>query len=574
MTMLDALRRHVPLTRRYVPLVAVVAVQLLIVALVPSTPVSDSLPLPTDDRAPLTEFDPPKGERSRTGVRNATSASAVPPATGIVPRRSEAPNRPIVRAASGDRSHCKNGRQFDGITLPPPCVPKWTGANNGGATSRGVTAKTIKVIRIDQRSDPTLETFLRQIDLAASDEEEEAFMNAAERYINSRFELYGRKIDFETYKSTCETLPPQADCFRPEMASLVEKEKPFFVVWNTPISSASFDELSARKVLNTGGWQFSERFASDRRPYHWDPFMSGSRVVEHLAEYWCERLAGRSPTFAGPAAGKFDASKPRVLGVVTADDPANQQVLREFQDRVRRCGGGVKKTYSFQQDPDRAAEQISAGLDRMIQAGVTTLVCLCDAATPYFIVAGCDSKNYHPEHLVPGTGLMDFDAAARLYTNSTQWRKGSRPSGAFGIGSLPELQPYEANDALRVWRAAGRTGEPYHMAIFDWMYYDMVATLIQMAGPTLTPANVERGAFAAGHSGGWKATAGNVHIPKTGFGPRDYSWIDDAREVVWSATSRSKLDGKAGTYIAPNGGRRYEPGEWPRSAPNPGAFPP
>ena len=491
------------------------------------------------------------------------------------PGQGASDRRTTTRTPDGDVRHCKDGRQFGGITIPPPCVPKWTGTDNGGATYRGVTDRTVKVVRFDQRADPTLETFFRQLDLAATDAEEDAFMAAAEKFINRRFELYGRKIVFETYKSTCETLPPAPKCFRADMARLVETKDPFFVVWNAPITSAAFDELSARKVLNAGGWQFSDRFTNDRRPYHWDVFMSGSRIAQHVAEYWCKRLAGRIPRFAGPAVGKFDPARPRVLGVVAADDSANQQVLHELEDRVRRCGGGVKATYSFQQDPDRAAEQINAGLDRMIEAGVTTLVCLCDAATPYFIVAGCDSKNYHPEHFIPGTGLMDFDAAARLYTNSTQWRKGpARNSGAFGIGSLPTLQPFASNDAVRVWRAAGNEGEPYHMAIFDWLYYDMIATLIQMAGPVLTPATVERGAFATGSYGGWKATGGNPYVPKAGFGPGDYTWIDDAREIVWSATTGSKLDGERGTYISPNGGRRYEAGQWPRTEPTPGSVPP
>ncbi|HVE92293.1 MAG TPA: hypothetical protein VNE62_08335 [Actinomycetota bacterium] len=568
--------RWATLTQRYSPLGALALVQVLVIVLAPSVPVERGAvgafgrPLADGEEALSGEAAGAAGEARLTEGQAAGERSG----SATAGSRAGAKAGPGgIAAAPGDRSHCKGMSQFDGITLPPPCVPKWTGGNNGGATYMGVTPTSVKVVRYDQMDDPFLQGLMKEIDLAATDAQEEAFMQAAEKFINQRFELYGRKIEFKTFKSKCKPLPPEPTCVRPEMAQLVETEKPFFVIWNSPIASAGYDELSARRVLNAGGWQFSDRFHTDRRPYHWDVFMSGTRTVQHLAEYWCKRLAGRPPRFAGPAAGKFDASAARVLGVVTADDPANQQVLKDFEDLVRGCGGGVRETFSFQQNPDTAAEQVNTGLDTMIEAKVSTLVCLCDAATPYFIFGGADGKSYHPEHLLPGTGLMDFDPAGRLYDGWTQWKKSAaRPAGGFGIAALPEFEAYASNDATRVWQGAGNAGSPHNLAILDWFYYDMVATMIQMAGPALTPATVEQGAFAAGQYGGGKTVSG-VPISKVGFAPGDYTWFSDVREVAWSSTTVSRLDGKRGSYVSLGGGRRYERGQWPAGEPDPASAP-
>ena len=43
----------------------------------------------------------------------------------------------------------------------------------------------------------------------------------------------------------------------------------------------------------------------------------------------------------------------------------------------------------------------------------------------------------------------------------------------------------------------------------------------------------------------------------------DYTAISDAREVYWDPNRISEIDGKAGSYMPVDGGRRYRFGEWP-----------
>jgi hypothetical protein len=414
----------------------------------------------------------------------------------------------------------------------------------------GVTDKEVKVVVYNSPPDPAVDTLLKSVDLGSSDPEELAFRKAAEKFINERYQFYGRKLVLDTYNGTCDLLPPDYNCLRNDVRTLVRDKKPFAIVWNTPLASAFFDEASKLRVVNIGGHHFDDGFSTARRPYHYDWRMSGTKLAKFLAEYWCKRLAGGKAQFAQDPLMQQET---RVLGVITPDDPANQRVLQEFQGMVKGCGGGVKATYSYQQDIDRANEQRKAGLKRMRDAGVTTMMCICDGIAPYFMVVTQNEDAYFPENIVPGSGGMDFDAVGRLYSVGTGWEN------AFGVSTLPVLEPYAGNEAARVWKAAGNGGNPpYNLAINDWAYYSLVAGAIQMAGPNLNPGTFEQGAFRSG-----RPSDNPLHDAR-GFGPGDYSQVDDIKIVTWSRTARSNLDGRPGAYVAQDGGKRYQQGQQPQ----------
>jgi hypothetical protein len=573
------------LARRYAPLAAVLAVQLAIIAIVPSKP---STPAGYDEYAGADNgsgapvYDPKTGKyidpetgkvvgsgggkggfsgsgsASASGGGSASGSGGPTSATG----GGSAQLPPGATPTNGppDMSHCKGAKQHDITYYAPPCVPKWGGGDNGGATYTGVTDKEIKVIVYNSKADPAVDQLLKGVDLSSSNAEEEAFRAAAEKFINAHYEFYGRTLKLETYNGTCDLLPPLPECFRNEMKEIVDKTHPFFVIWNTPLASAAFDELSKRGVPNAGGHHFSDTFSTQRRPFHYDWRMSGTRVARYLAEYWCSRMAGGKAKYGAdspedrPEEGGPMTLRTRKLGVITPIDPANTVVLNEFKGMVRNCGGGVRAVYQYAQDIDRAQEQRKAGISKMKAAGVSTLMCICDGIAPYFMVVTEDEDRYWPENIVPGTGGMDFDAVGRLYNGSTTWGR------ALGISTLPVLEAYANNDAARVWHAAGNSGNPpYNLAINDWAYYEMVANMIQMAGPDLNPGTLERGAFSL------RYPSNNPLHDARSFAPGDYTEVDDIKEVYWSRTAASNLDGKPGTYLSQNNGRRYGPGQMPHT---------
>ena len=586
------------LARRYAPLLAVVAIQLLIIAAVPSrAPQSDSLAtggaapeayVPGDGTGAVGDLGGDTGTGADTGAPTGTdggSTGAVGSggtggtggAGGSTAGRGGSTTGGTVAPGRGDTSHCVDGRQYDPklYYYAPNCVPKFTG-KNAGATYQGVTDTSIKIIKYNGRPNEAVDAILRSQGSAAEPGDITAFMKAAEKFINARYELYGRKIVMEEFNGQCATVPPDYQCLRNEMREMVKARKPFGVIWNTSLASPAFDELSAQKVVNLGGWHFRDVFNQQRRPYHWDWPMGGTQLVRHAGEWYCKRMhgggqakaryAGETGTGAGQNAPNNDIrNKPRVLGVISTDDPENKLAIEELKRELAKCGAKVSHEYYYAQDIARAEEQRRLAVARMREAPEsTTIMCFCDLVAPLFLYQTCEEQRYYPEHIMVGAGFMDADAAAQAYDHTLP-PEGHQFENAFGLASTAEQEFRDSNDANRIWKAAGNAGvipSRYGSATADWQYYAMLATMIQAAGPNLTPATMEAGAFALGVRGGSAQTLDPL-INQRSFRQGDYTWNDDMREVYWSTTRQSRYNRETGTYVTLNNNRRFNIGQYP-----------
>ena len=115
-----------------------------------------------------------------------------------------------------------------------------------------------------------------------------------------------------------------------------------------------------------------------------------------------------------------------------------------------------------------------------------------------------------------------------------------------------------ASDGYFAYKAV-RSDEPAF--IVEIIYYQMymLAIGLQMAGPTLTPENFEKGMFA--YPGG----AGRVgHL---GLRARAYTPTLDFREIWWNPEAVSAQNGKKGAYIEVDGGKRHKFGQLPPGDP-------
>ena len=204
--------------------------------------------------------------------------------------------------AAGDTSHCVGQYQFD-ILLDhgPPCQPVFAG-DNGGATNGengGVTADSIKVIWFESAPNEQVNAILRVKGLAVTAEEEDAAMKAYADFINSHFELYGRKIDFEKVVGDCPTTPP--DYAKCEVAAQeVVKKHPFIVVWATSLYADVFDIWANAGIVSIGGSSFDQSFYTGRRPYRYDALMDGTQSADFISEYYCKKLVAGIRTMRAP----------------------------------------------------------------------------------------------------------------------------------------------------------------------------------------------------------------------------------------------------------------------------------
>ena len=470
---------------------------------------------------------------------------------------------PSAIPQQGDTSHCKGNRQHKVVYNAPPCVPKWKGGNNGGATYQGVSGSTIKVLVFREAKNEQVSRILAAEGLRETAAESEAFMDAAERFLNKHYEFYGRKIDFVHFRAeACPETPPDIAACRAE-AQRALKEKPFAVIWPVPVYPTVFDEFAKAGVISLGGWHADNSYFAGRRPYRYDVFMDGSRTAEFIAEYYCGKMAGGNATHAGriihpsfPQAGARDA-QPRRVGITIPDTPANMPVGQYLKSLIDKCDDNSAVVYGYDADIQRSTEQASAITARMIDDGITTVVMVSDPIAPIFRTNNMTRNNYFPEILLPGSGLLDYDKIGRLYDPQQM-------AHAFGPSQLQVYVDHSDSDASRIWRAGGGQGDACGSCNLYAGYYLTVGAMLQMAGPNLNPATVETGTLSMPPNGGWKRTGGDPHIVLSQFGRNDYTAVSDLKEVFWDAQKRSPMDGRPGAYVALEGGRRYRQGELPR----------
>ena len=83
-----------------------------------------------------------------------------------------------------------------------PCVPVFTDADNGGATTSGVTADSVKIVRYVGEQSADLQSLIAGIDATDTPEE---LTQTYQQYLTlstSLAETYGRKVEFVDYQGT------------------------------------------------------------------------------------------------------------------------------------------------------------------------------------------------------------------------------------------------------------------------------------------------------------------------------------------------------------------------------------
>ena len=562
------------LAKRYAPFAAVVLAQLAVITLAPSRPVTSADPFAAGVSTGVTGQPLPGAAAPLPGA----PATATPPATGgsasstggstsLTPGSSSGSTGGSVGGTSGsgtgtgttgagvapagDTSHCVRGRQFGDYAAAPPCTPKFSGANSG-ATYQGVTATSIKLVYFREKDNPVVKGILQSQGLYSDPEDQKRFMQAMEDFINNKYELYGRKVSISFWSSPCQSSPPDDSCLRNDVRSLVAKEKPFAVVYdNNSNSPAFFDELSKLRVINLGGWHFQDSFSTSRRPYHYDMQMGGDLQAQLTGEYWCKKLAGKKARYAGSADLK---ALPRKAAIFHAESEVNREPAERLAGILKGCGVEVELA-PYSPDTATASQQATSQVAKIKGANVTSVMFYGDPIAPAFFTKAMTQQAYFPEQVLVGAGLIDYDKLARLY-DPQQWVR------AFGPSDLIVYPAFSELECSIMWRAVGRSGDPYSSAQLPWGYWTVVAAGLQLAGSRLDPGTFEQALLSGRADTPQYGQSKNARSQWLHFGRGDYTAISDAKEAYWDASATSAVDGQRGAYVALNKGARYAIGQW------------
>jgi hypothetical protein len=487
---------------------------------------------------------------------------------------------PAIPAAGVGTDAAKNSPQCgpDGKLAYPypgqaPCTrPLKKGESNGGATTMGVTAKTIKVVLV--RGSRALQDSIRNapgnpipplIDRATGrpDYLEQAFRDW-DAVLAHSFNTWGRTIEFVVIDVTV----PSDEAAQRADAFTVAEQKPFAVI--APFSGPVFAaELVAKKILVLGVGGVTNANAARQAPYRWPGDPDSNAAAVNAAQFAARQLRGETAKWSGDF-----TTKKRVFGALHSSTGIDWPY---FANTAKKEGLEVARTVDYTAVSDASTatatyqEEAPSLVAKLKDSGVTTVVLFADYLMKQQVFKAADLLDYHPEWVFTGYASDDIEATAR-FLNATS---PAQMKHVFGIGSIP---PYVAgiDDPIEHW--------------FDWYWgknkgvYSVMpvgplATLhegVSLAGPRLTPARFQQALFSMPASGG--AASNQVESFMAGFGrttglPYDeYSQGGlDFSVIWWNPTEVGKgkllLDDGTGRFMYIDHAKRYHAGQWVKGEP-------
>jgi len=548
-----ALHRYfAQLTRRYTPVLIGIAVLALVVFGLPSKPEDASLATTSPGVSGPTTPGQQGQVPGRQGTEPGGTGSPVPGggagasdrASGSAAPGGGDPRDPIEGSAGGvARSgvECAPGAlQVTWSPYAPPCLAAWSG-DNGGATSRGVTAEEITVVI---RTTTDMETYLAAQGTPPF-EQRVADAQTLIDFFNANYELYGRRVVLRSFNGQGNQLSEingggqagaQADAqtaqdmgafagitggfggFVPYAEALAERGIIFI---GTPYTSSTVYEHYSPYIYGTPRW------------------MMGRDWGRATAATVCDRMNGMPAVFAGDPAYQRTT---RVFGMTTINNPGFAEGGDVFQQTVGdRCGASVRRA-EYSPDTTSAPQQALQIVAQMKANGVTTLVHAGDPLMYATLTQAAAQQNWHPEFI----GVDPTASFGRLADPEEM-------AGAFVVtpfSSSPGDGP--DSEAGRVYRLASG-GSPPRAAGFgfaeNYLGVLQLFNALQAAGPNLTPDTFLEGMRsrlpdASGEFGLWRPSAA-------------YSLPGDFVVARWNPSVTNSGDGKAGDFIACDSGARY-----------------
>lgn len=455
-----------------------------------------------------------------------------------------------LAAADCDRSR---GRIRISFIYAPPCVVPWPkGADNGGATSAGVTGDTIKIVGI----------YAGQT--AAQNQQEAASWADYVTMFEHLFRTWGRHVETVYYTPTgTDDASQHAD------AIAIADMHPFAAIGLGELNQDTLAaDLAARHIVVCCYTAITLARAKSLAPYLWGSILPSPEGYElNFAQYVCQRLLGYKAQWAGEADYQIE---PRKFGLLYPDT----WDLGVFQSAFSKCGGKLTDSYVYAYESSQYAayqERAQTVVTHMKADGVTTVLDAGGLVFDPITTKTATSQEWFPEWVMAGTGGQDLDVVGRL-DDQTQWRH------AFGLASFPVGgDPPLPLDYLYHWYWGSNRGTDNSTVaeaanLLYWGIHD--------AGPALTPFSFRDGLFALPPSGG--AATGGVMSEQVSFGNHgywpwaDYNQGDDFAEVWWDPTAQGKdvltcstgacAEG-VGKYRYMNGGQRHTALGWPKGQP-------
>jgi hypothetical protein len=527
-------------------------------------------PVPPEDE----QTNPPAGNFSSLGL-GSSSGIGQEGAGGGAPEVPVGPVGKALKAPSTKRCVGSPPRQTED-PLSPPCVAVF-GGDNGGATYQGVTRDEVRVLfyfegcgsQLGTSNDPDTVPCGQYFDLfEAPPEDDHVWMRTLrpyQRYFNERYQTYGRAVHFFVYYDKAGSA--SAETRRADAAENYQKIKPF-AVYNQ--GTFGFTEEYTDVMLSKGVLVFTgalgrvdcceaDRVFRRNPGLRWGTAASTEQYARLFSTLVCNQVVGRPVSFGG----NNNIGQPRKLGMINNDRPAHRphgEIARLVRKQVEACGGEF--LYEAKSSPEAAcsAPAATAEMSEMQRRGVTTIIWPMgsnssgdDGCGHYFQGAGV-SIRFLPEVVVAGNGASDDTLSGQA--SHQEFSRNQMFMSAFPRGDDAGKTPciYAAREADP--GIPGRDLENFGCAMYPGIR--LMFTGIQVAGPKLTPASMDKGYHAIPDK-----PSTDPFVPACYFDPGDYTCIKDAQLQYWDASGHSPGTTGGGCLRMIEEGKRYVAGTWP-----------
>jgi hypothetical protein len=465
--------------------------------------------------------------------------------SGITP-----PNRPYSKGTTVGGVKCgPNVRQVAWSAYAPPCQPAWHG-NNGGATSRGVTATTI-TITYRAASSAQLAELLALVPetVIGTNTEEEATLQHYINVFNNSFELYGRKVRLVPFEGKgdfiTEDLGEDQVQAQEDAVTVATSIKAFADMSLVDSSALYATDLSRQHVIASSLYENAETWYEHDAPWEYTPGPNCTKNAIATAAILGKQLGGLPAVLAATPSIQ---TKKRVFGIIAPQNPEAAACAKEDATDLEKYGQKVADSVSVQFNLSQLINQSQQAVAAMKADGVTTIIMSsADPITPRFMLQAADKLNYHPEWWAQSYfagGMTNTDSLINLFPTD-------QTNQIFGVGNktLPLTQE-EAIKAFDVDQSHPPT-KPIPSFVYTYQSLLQFFDALQAAGPDLTPTTFEAGmsripqSSPGGMLGGWNGKDGPFDPSST------YS------VVKFDTTARNPLDGKDGAFVWCDGGRSF-----------------
>ncbi len=440
----------------------------------------------------------------------------------------------------------------------PECYAPFEG-DNGGATTRGVTADTIKVVQYQGPDDDPIINYLSDA-VSVDDTNAESQQTATDMLgmFEQFYEFYGRTIELEFYEST--GLANDEVTARADAVRIAEDYEPFVVLGGPALTNAFADELTAREVMCIGctPGQPPEWYA-ERDPYVYGLAISAAQSRAHATEFISKQLVGGNADFAGDEA--FQGA-PRSFGHVwISSSPESPEIAAAFEADLTEAGADIIESLPYTLDPATIQAQASQIIAKLKSSGVSTVILVSDGIAPRDLTNEATAQEYFPEWVIAAPALSDLTAFGRTY-DQAQWANAVAIRADSAVPVTPEISGFYG---LYEWFMGAEPPAKDTIGLL-MPNYTFLAANLQATGPNLTPETFRDALFAGG------GTTPALTQPLLTYGDKgiwpgtDYNGVDDATLMWWDAEAvgpdEIRKEG-TGMWAFVDGGKRYLPGEWP-----------